>query len=115
MKAFAQIDRVEPPNWWTGFQDQTLQLLIKGDGISEREVELDYPGVELVKVHKAESPNYLFVDLKLTQGVKSGKFDLHFTAKGKKTSLLCLRQLSHPPTRYGCYAILARFSCRLYA
>ena len=30
----AQIDRVEPPNWWVGFKDSNVQLLVKGENIS---------------------------------------------------------------------------------
>ena len=31
----SQIDVVHPPNWWIGFETQNLQLLIKGNKISE--------------------------------------------------------------------------------
>ena len=84
MKSIAQIDRVEPPNWWTGFENQSLQLLIKGDGISQYELNIDHPGISLVQLHKADSPNYLFADIEIDQSAEPGKFDLVFSAKGKK-------------------------------
>ena len=49
----AQIDIVHPPNWWIGFENQNLQLLVKGNNISEYKVEIDYPGVEIKKINKA--------------------------------------------------------------
>ena len=39
----AQIDIIHPPNWWIGFENQTLQLLVKGNKISTYKVEIDYP------------------------------------------------------------------------
>jgi len=69
-------NRVEPPHWWTGFENDSLQLLVHADNIKEAEVEMDYPGVELLKVNKADSPNYLFLDLKINEAAKPGKFNI---------------------------------------
>ncbi len=80
----AQIDRVEPPNWWIGFKDTSLQLLVKGDGISAYNPEILYDGVSIVKVHKAKSPNYLFLDLKISPDASPGNFTIVFDTKGKK-------------------------------
>ncbi len=80
----AQIDRVEPPNWWVGFKDSSLQLLVKGDGISTYVPEVEYAGVSIEKVHKAKSPNYLFLDLKISSATKPGIMSIVFDAKGKK-------------------------------
>ena len=41
----AQIERVEPPNWWIGFEDTNLQLLIKDDNISMAVPEINYEGI----------------------------------------------------------------------
>ena len=59
---FAQIERVEPMNWWVGMKDHSLQLLIKEKNISESTPTIAYQGVELKKVHLAASPNYVFLD-----------------------------------------------------
>ena len=82
--ATAQIERVEPPNWWVGFKDSSLQLLVKGNGISSYVPTLDYPGVRMEKVHRADSPNYLFIDLRIDPSAEPGTFLITFTAKGKK-------------------------------
>lgn len=79
VKGVYEIDRVEPPNWWTGFKNQKLQLLIKHPNIGASSLKVDYTGVSIEKLHKAKSPNYLFVDLIITNKAKSGKFDLIFT------------------------------------
>lgn len=80
----AQIDRVEPPNWWVGFENDELQLLVKGDNISLYSPELEYPGVSIQKVHTAKSPNYLFLDLKISPDANPGVMTIVFDTKGKK-------------------------------
>src|SRR5512138_2018585 len=72
------VQRVDPPSWWTGFKNTELQLLVYGKNISTTDVRIDYPGVRLIKIHKAESPNYLFIDLSVAPETKPGKFDLSF-------------------------------------
>lgn len=76
------IDKVEPSNWWVGLKDKTLQLLIKHPNISETEVSISYPGVSISKVNKADSPNYLFIDLIIDKSTKPGKFNIFFKKEG---------------------------------
>ena len=76
------LERVEPPNWWVGFKDTSLQLLVKENGIGNFSAEINYPGVTLEKVNKADSPNYLFLDLNISESAKPGKFDIIFKNEG---------------------------------
>ncbi|NER14654.1 alpha-amylase [Leptobacterium flavescens] len=76
VEEYNDIALIEPPNWWTGFKNNNLQLLIHDSNISGANVEIDYPGLSIEKVHKAESPNYLFVDLKIAEAAKAGKFNI---------------------------------------
>jgi len=82
----AQIDRVEPAFWWVGMKNPQLQLLIHGTEICNRQVQIDYPGVTVLKVNRACSPNYLFVTLVLKpESIKSGKFNIQLTQPDKPT------------------------------
>jgi len=73
----AQIERVEPAFWWIGMKNPQLQLLIHGSEICNRKVEIQYPGVKILKTNRVCSPNYLFVTLEINQKtVKAGKFDI---------------------------------------
>ena len=56
-----RVDRLEPPFWWQGFKHQELQLMVYGPAISGLEPSIDYPGVSITRVERADSPNYLFV------------------------------------------------------
>lgn len=79
VKEVYEIDRVEPPNWWVGFKNQQLQLLVKHPNIGAAKLKLDYTGVSIEKLHTAKSPNYLFVDLNISDKANAGKFNLIFT------------------------------------
>ena len=81
----AQNIRVEPPNWWLGMKMNHIQLLVHAKNISAYQPELNYSGVEITKVHEADSPNYLFLDLQIDDSAKAGIFDLTFKRKGNKT------------------------------
>ncbi len=79
---FAQL-RVEPMHWWAGMKDPNLQLLVHGPNIGETTPVISFPGITIKKVHKADSPNYLFIDLVISSRVKSGIFAIRFNKNGK--------------------------------
>ena len=102
--SFAQIpalERVEPMFWWVGMHNHNLQLIVHGDHISSRKVELNYPGVKLVAVHKVENPNYLFLDLQIFSEAKSGTFPIKFIKAGEKalTYNYALKERDHSANR----------------
>lgn len=74
----AQSLRVEPMNWWVGMKNTSLQLLVHGESVGGTTVSVQYPGVRLVKVTKAESPHYLFIDLQVAPSTKPGHFPIVF-------------------------------------
>ncbi|WP_299778723.1 glycoside hydrolase family 13 protein [uncultured Formosa sp.] len=74
----AQITHVEPPNWWVGFENSELQLLVKAPEIGRAVPEINYPGVSISAIHQAKSPNYLFIDLFIDKSTPVGRFDIIF-------------------------------------
>lgn len=78
--ADGQITRMEPPCWWVGMNTQ-LQIMVCGPEISQCTVDL-YPGkdVKITKVSKADSPNYLFVDVSIAPKAAAGEYYLVFSA-----------------------------------
>ena len=78
-----QITRVEPLSWWTGMK-MPLQLLIQGEGISEYDVTVEGGnGVSVEKVNKADSPNYLFVDVAIGSDAQPGTYYIVFAKDGE--------------------------------
>lgn len=76
------VSKVEPPCWWTGMKTD-LQLMIHGDDISSWAVSMEGKGVSVAGVHKADSPNYLFVDVKVGPSAEPGTCYLVFTKDGR--------------------------------
>lgn len=73
----AGLQHVEPPNWWVGMRDISLQLMLHGPGIADaKPVLAPYPGVTLTGSHRAASANYLFVDLDIGPQAKPGELVL---------------------------------------
>jgi neopullulanase len=81
--ALAQINHVEPLNWFVGMKNPNLQLLINGNNIGETTPQLNYPGVTIKKVSKAHSKNYLFIDILIAKNAKPGTFVINFKRDGK--------------------------------
>jgi len=78
-----QIDHLEPPSWWIGMANNTLQLMVHGKNISDLEPEFNFHGVLINKVHRVENPNFLFIDLLLSETARPGKFDILFNKSGQ--------------------------------
>ena len=76
--AEGQVSRVEPLSWWVGMQTP-LQLMIQGEAISEYDLRIEGEGVAIRTIHKAESPNYLFVDVAIDADAPAGTRYLVFT------------------------------------
>ncbi len=79
-----ELQRVEPPNWWVGMENENLQILVYGENISQTDVIIKSDKVEWVKINKVENSNYLFLDLKINKNATAGEFEIIFK-KGKKT------------------------------
>ena len=79
----AQIDHVEPLNWWVGINDPNLKILIHGNKIGEATPFIDYAGVPIKKIFKAASDNYLFVDPVIAKKTNPGIFSINFKKAGE--------------------------------
>src|SRR5690606_1577566 len=78
-----KLERVQPEFWWAGMQHAELQLLIYGENIAIATPEVSYNGVEIVDLHHADNPNYLFIDLRIGSSAKAGTFPILFKNKNK--------------------------------
>lgn len=69
----AQVERVEPPFWWTNMPVQELQIQLYGENLGEYRASLNYPGVEITKQLAVDSKNYLFIYLNISPTAKPGE------------------------------------------
>lgn len=78
-----QLERVEPPFWWTGMKHSKVQVIMYGENIGGLDVEMNYEGVQLKRIQKTDNPNYLFVYMDITSKARPGKFDILLTKNGE--------------------------------
>lgn len=76
--------RVEPPNWWVGMTNDTVQVLLHQKDIAQYTIQLEpYDGVSLTRVHTVASKNYVFLDLIIRDDTEPGVIHLVLTGAGK--------------------------------
>jgi len=85
-KKTGQFQHVEPPFWWIGMKNTSLQVLFynKEVNISEYQASINYPGVELKAVKKVSNPHYLFLTLEISSAAKAGSVPIAFSMGKKK-------------------------------
>uniref|UniRef100_UPI004056A4C6 alpha-amylase family glycosyl hydrolase n=1 Tax=Alistipes sp. TaxID=1872444 RepID=UPI004056A4C6 len=80
-----EIKHVEPLSWWVGM-NTPLQLMINAEGVANYNVDIlpEGQGVKVAAVHKADSPNYIFVDVVVAEDAVAGDYTLRFTNGRRK-------------------------------
>jgi glycosidase len=79
--AFAQIDKVEPPFWWSGMNNPELQVMFYGKNIAQYTPSVSN-NVMIKNVVKTENPNYVFVTID-TRNVPASELTFSFKNKDK--------------------------------
>jgi glycosidase len=79
--------RIDPPSWWVGMQNSSLELCVYGKNIANATITVGpYAGVSLVKRETTDNPNYVFLTLSVSPKTKPG--NLIITARsGNETSM----------------------------
>ena len=84
-KSEKNIDvRIDPPFWWAGMKNTSVQLLVNAPQIRDAEPSVSYPGVTIDSVVRPGSPNYQIIYLNVARAAAAGKMDIFFKT-GKKT------------------------------
>ena len=96
-----RIDHLEPPFWWAGMVENKLQLMVHGKNISDLEPEFSYPGIEINQVHRLSNPNYLFIDLFLSEEAMPGEFEIIFNKEGQSKTKYNYTLLKREPDSAG--------------
>ncbi len=80
-----RITKVEPPNWWTGYVSPVMVLLY-GDGLSQANIGVNYPGVTVQKVAAQPDGKHAFVWLDIASNAQPGKVTLSINTSSGNTS-----------------------------
>ncbi len=55
--------RLDPQNWWIGFREQTVEIMIHDKNIGKHQVSIQKAGIVIQKIDRPENSNYLYVTL----------------------------------------------------
>lgn len=82
--AAPQVDSVEPPHWWVGMVERELLLLAEGPGLAQARVRLQGAGVTLQRVQHTDSPDHVFLHLRVAADAQPGVRQLVFERGGER-------------------------------
>lgn len=66
------LKRMEPLFWWTGMQEEVVQVMFYGPELAKADIRVNYPGVKKLKSVLTDNPNYQFVYIKVGKRAKPG-------------------------------------------
>jgi hypothetical protein len=87
--ANAQYATLYPANWYIGMKWNKVQVIVKSNDslLHHQQVQINYPGVQLKKVHSFENGKYLALDIVVSSSAKPGNVNITLQSKGTATSL----------------------------
>ncbi len=77
----AQVDRIEPPFWWSNMNHSDVQIMFHGKNIALNEVTVSN-GIVIKDIQKTANPNYLFITID-TKNVAPTHLTFTFKNKNK--------------------------------
>lgn len=85
----AQQIKLYPTNWFTGMQWNKVQVVVRSNdhNLSTSKVSLQYPGVQLQKVHRFENGKYLALDLIISATAKPGTVNIQFNYNNQTNTI----------------------------
>lgn len=92
--------RLDPPFWWAGMNEPSLQVLVTADGIRDAQTTIagTSSGVTIDSIVRLESPNYQLVYLNIANSVPGSSVELKFEdADGTRSATLDMRERDGQP------------------
>jgi glycosidase len=86
----AQAVEFYPSNWFVQMKSKQVQVLIRAsnENFSNATLKIQYPGVQLQKVHHFSNGHYMAVDLVIGETAKPGNVNIIIESDGKKINAI---------------------------
>lgn len=81
-----RINKIEPPNWWSGMKNNELQLMVYGENMNGVEVSSSDKRFKVTNVNLSPNSSYLFVDVNL-KNIPAGNYELLFSKNNEQLKL----------------------------
>ncbi len=100
MASGVKVEKIDPPHWWAGMNNPSLQLQVYGSGVRNADVTLaPYPGVSVDSIARLDgSDNYLFLYLNISPEAQPGNLSFTFS-EGKKSKKVGYKLLERKAQR----------------
>jgi len=96
----AQINKVEPPSWWTGFVSPVMVSLY-GENLNDSKISVSHPGVKIDKTQLQPDGKHAFVWFSIAKNARPGNVTHTLkTAAGTTTAVLTLLERSPQEGRF---------------
>jgi glycosidase len=95
---FAQIQKIEPPFWWSGMTNPEVQIMFYGKNIAQNSISVS-SGVVIKNVQKTENPNYVFVTID-TKNVPAQELQFTFSQGGRAFTQAYSLKTRKPNSRF---------------
>lgn len=78
------VEKIEPPNWWSGMLHNKIQLMVYGNDLKDVSAEFNSDKIKVLKVNVVENSSYLFIDIEIQNNAPAGDYTLTLSKKGEK-------------------------------
>ena len=93
---------VEPANWWVGMNKNTITIMVHEQNIANEQIKLaKYNGVKLNKVTRTDNPNYVFLNITITDTAKAGTLVFNTSEASQNFEFSLLERNKNSANRQG--------------
>lgn len=82
-----QVEKVEPPNWWTNHSLNPLRMSIRGANLQNAAVKSPDKSLAISNIRINSRGDYLFFDLAIASSAKIGKYNFELQTPRGKTAI----------------------------
>jgi len=82
-----EVNKIEPPNWWSGMKLNKIQLMVYGKNLSGISANFADEKIKVLKVHPAESTSYSFIDIEIPDILRPGNYRLNISKGTSSVSI----------------------------
>lgn len=82
-----QVQKIEPPNWWTNHTINPVRLLVRGENFQGARVTSANPMLKVSNVRVNSNATYIFFDVEISPNAAAGKYSFEVTSASGKTSV----------------------------
>jgi len=92
------IDKIDPPNWWTGLPDP--MLLVHGENLQQARFTIDSKGAKLIRTQTSDNGHWAFLWLDIHSAVAQTLRVNVNNSQGRASQPFVLAQRSHDPNTH---------------